>query len=139
MYIFFNCFDKNLRFQQSSGIYLKRTSGFSIKEVETIAYCLLVEPEDANDLKSVFPYFKDEQKFNKFVDDFQEALFQFDSGPLDTYFRDVLSITHDSLFEPIRRRRREEVADREAAIAAVDAAIRAQNRVDNDGNTSANE
>ena len=46
--------------------------------------------------------------------------------PLADYFREVLlGPTHNSLFEPTRQRRREEVAKEEVAIVAVDAAIRA--------------
>ena len=63
-------------------------------------------------------------------------LIQFNRELFTDQFREVLGPTHNSLFEPTRQRRREEVAKEEAVIVAVDAAIRAQGGVNNDVNSS---
>ena len=100
-----------------------------------IVYCLL-EGDDGDNLPIVFHYFEANQ-FNTFINKWWLVkLITFNREPWADYFREVLDPTHISLFEPIRQRRREEVAKEEAAIVAVDAAIRARGGVNNDGNSS---
>ena len=115
MFLFFHCFER-VQFGYPAQT-LRRSSGFTVKEVETIAYCLL-RGGDINMLNRVFPYLDGEQLAN-FVDNFSPKLFAFDYGELmSDYFDTVLSKTHHILFRPLELK--DEAEEEAAVLAAVE-------------------
>jgi hypothetical protein len=117
MFLFFHCFER-VQFGYP-GKTLKRSSGFTVKEVETIAYCLL-RGGNIQMLYRVFPYLDGEQ-LAKFVEKFQEGLFfgSIKYGDLmSEYFDKVLSKTHTILFKPVELKDKADNDDDGAAAVA---------------------